>query len=123
MPAGLRIESRKWAKRSHGRGACISCAISLSTASIAREAIDYAGYYAKGMTFAAFLDAATSHPDDWRKGYSNAAVTADTVSRLRALPARRLLLVVADDSAATRPRPCRTSHDSSTPRPTGSRCA
>ena len=81
-------------------GACISCAISLSTASIAREAIDYAGYYAKGMTFAAFLDAATSHPDDWRKGYSNAAVTADTVSRLRALPARRLLLVVADDSAA-----------------------
>jgi hypothetical protein len=49
------------------------------------------------VTFAAFLDAATSHPDDWRKGYSNAAITADTVSRLRALPARRQLLVVADD--------------------------
>ena len=54
-------------------------------------------YYAKGVTFAAFLDAATEHPDDWRTRYSNAAVTADTVSRLRALPARRQLLVVAED--------------------------
>jgi hypothetical protein len=78
-------------------GALIGCAMSLSAAPVAREAIDYAGFYAKGMTFAAFLDAATSHEEDWRKGYSDAAVSADVVSRLRALPARRQLLVVADD--------------------------
>jgi hypothetical protein len=81
-------------------GALIGCAISLAAAPVAREAIDYAGYYAKGMTFAAFLDAARSHPDEWRKRYSDAAVTADTVSRLRALPARRQLLVVADDNCS-----------------------
>ena len=76
------------------------CTIALSSRSLPRETLDYSAYYAKGVTFAAFLDAATSRPDEWRKRYSNSAVTADTVSRLRALPARRLLLVVADDSCS-----------------------
>jgi hypothetical protein len=80
--------------------AVVCCAIGFSSRSLAREGIDYAAYYAKGATFAAFLDAAKSHPDEWRTRYSSAAVTADTVSRLRALPARRLLLVVADDSCS-----------------------
>jgi Thioredoxin len=71
--------------------------LGLSARFAAREAIDYSALYAKGVTFAAFLDAATEHPDDWRSRYSNAAVDADTVSRLRALPARRRLLVVAED--------------------------
>ena len=80
-----------------GVAALLCCAIGPSSRSTAREAIDYHAYYANGVTFAAFLDSATSHPDEWRKRYSNSAVTADTVSRLRALPARRLLLVVAED--------------------------
>jgi len=71
--------------------------VGLSARFTAREAIDYSALYAKGVTFAAFLDAATAHPDDWRSRYSNAAVNADAVSRLRALPARRQLLVVAED--------------------------
>ena len=83
------------------------CTIALSSRSLPRETLDYSAYYAKGVTFAAFLDAATSRPEEWRKRYGNSAVTADTVSRLRALPARRLLLVVADyscsDSIATVP--------------------
>jgi hypothetical protein len=76
------------------------CTIALSTRSLPRETLDYAAYYAKGVTFAAFLDAAASGADEWRKRYRNSAVTADTVSRLRALPGRRLLLVVADDNCS-----------------------
>ena len=55
------------------------------------------GVYAKGVTFAVFLDGVESHADDWRKRYSNAAVSADIVTRLRALPERRRLLVIAED--------------------------
>jgi len=77
--------------------ALLCCTIGLASRSLT---LDYSAYYAKGVTFAAFLDAAASRPDEWRKRYSNSAVTADTVSRLRALPARRLLLVVADDNCS-----------------------
>jgi hypothetical protein len=91
--------------------AVLGCAIGFSSRSLPREGIDYAAYYAKGATFAAFLDAATTHPDEWRTRYSSAAVTADTVSRLRALPARRLLLVLADDSST----PPRTRRAAGTP--------
>jgi hypothetical protein len=80
--------------------ALICCTIGLSSRSLARQAIDYSVYYANGVTFAAFLDAAKVRADEWRNRYSNSAVTADTVSRLRALPARRLLLVVAEDSCS-----------------------
>lgn len=58
---------------------------------------DYAGYYAKGITFAAFLDRVRSHQDEWRTHYKDAAVTADLMTRMRALPDRRRILVVADD--------------------------
>jgi hypothetical protein len=80
--------------------ALLCCTIGLSSSSLARQAIDYSAYYAKGVTFAAFLDEAKAHPDEWRRRYSNSAVSADSVSRLRALPARRLLLVVAEDSCS-----------------------
>jgi thioredoxin family protein len=97
--------------RTFACAALLCCTIGLSSRSLTRGAIDYSAYYAKGVTFAAFLDAAQSNPDEWRKRYSNAAVTADTVSRLRALPARRLLLVVADDFST----PPRTRRAAGTP--------
>ena len=94
------LESPQMSQTCVGAAVLLCCAIGLSSRPLAREAIDYSEYYAKGVTFAAFLDSATSDGDEWRKRYSNSAVSADTVSRLRALPARRLLLVVAEESCS-----------------------
>jgi hypothetical protein len=58
---------------------------------------DYDDYYAKGITFAAFLDQAQARRDEWLAHYNDAAVTADMMTRMRALPERRRLLVVAED--------------------------
>lgn len=68
----------------------------VNSASVAQE-INYSEIYDQGITWSAFLDAAKARTDEWRPRYSNAAVSADTVSRLRALPSRRKLLVVAED--------------------------
>ncbi len=101
--------------------ALICCGVAFSKQ--APQPIDYSALYAKGVTFAAFLDAAESQSDEWRARYRNAAVSADTVSRLRALPARRHLLVVAEDfcsdSIATVPYLARLVDAS----PDGSQCA
>jgi hypothetical protein len=87
--------------------ALLCCGLAFLPQPAPPRAIDYAAVYAGGVTFAAFLDAAESRPDEWRSRYSNAAVSPDTVSRLRALPSRRRLLVVAEafcsDSLATVP--------------------
>src|SRR5215208_4134998 len=61
---------------------------------------DYAGFYANATTFATFLERARAHRDDWRRLYNDAAVTPDMITRMSALPERRLLLVVADDWCA-----------------------
>ena len=58
---------------------------------------DYLGLFRQGVTFAAFLDHARVRPDEWKQRYNDAAVTPDVVTRMRALPARRLLLIVAED--------------------------
>jgi hypothetical protein len=59
--------------------------------------LDYADYYARGVTFASFLDHAKSRRDQWHAHYNDATVSADLVTRMRALPERRRLLVVAED--------------------------
>jgi Thioredoxin len=58
---------------------------------------DYRASYSKGITFADFLDKARTRPDEWRKRYNDATVTPDLVTRMRALPERRLILAVAED--------------------------
>ncbi len=58
---------------------------------------DYLELYRQGVTFAAFLEHARARPDEWKQRYNDAAVTPDHVTRMRALPERRLLLVVAED--------------------------
>jgi hypothetical protein len=64
---------------------------------LACQAIDYPGLYAKGITFAEFLERARGRRDEWRAHYNDATVTADLVTRMRALPDKRRLLVVAED--------------------------
>lgn len=62
-----------------------------------RQDIDYAGLYAKGVTFAEFLENARARRDQWRAHYNDATVTPDLITRMRALPGKRRLLVVAED--------------------------
>jgi hypothetical protein len=59
--------------------------------------VDYAGLYAKGKTFAEFLENARARRDEWRAHYNDATVTPDLVTRMRALPDKRRLLIVAED--------------------------
>ena len=58
---------------------------------------DYVALYNNGITFAEFLEAARSKRDEWRQRYNDASVTPDLITRMRALPSRRLILVVAED--------------------------
>lgn len=116
MPAGqstrgTRREVRAWA------GACLmaclttACASSAAataaqepvaapTAAASTQAPDYQALYARGVTFADFLDKARARREDWRRHYSDAAVTADLVTRMRALRHPRRLLIVAEDWCA-----------------------
>ena len=59
--------------------------------------VDYAGLYAKGTTFAEFLENARARRDEWRAHYNDATVTPDLITRMRALPGKRRLLIVAED--------------------------
>jgi thioredoxin family protein len=59
--------------------------------------VDYQGIYTQGTTFADFLEKARAHRDEWRANYNDATVSPALVTRMRALPAKRHLLVVAED--------------------------
>jgi hypothetical protein len=76
-----------------GVAAAVSCGGTLS----AHQEIDYPGLYARGITFAEFLERARARRDEWRAHYNDATVTADLMTRMRALPEKRRLLIVAED--------------------------
>src|SRR3954468_17220904 len=59
--------------------------------------IDYGGLYARAITFAEFLENARARRDEWRAHYNDATVSADLITRMRALPNKRRILVVAED--------------------------
>jgi hypothetical protein len=80
------------------------CSLAATAAPAARDRetprpqeIAYGALYARGVTFAAFLEKGRARQDEWRARYNDAAVTADMVTRMHALPERRRLLVVAED--------------------------
>ena len=62
-----------------------------------RQDIDYQALFDQGVTFAKFLEDARAHRDEWRANYNDATVSAALITRMRALPAHRHLLVVAED--------------------------
>jgi hypothetical protein len=68
-----------------------------SSAALPRQDIDYSGLYAKGITFAAFLENARARRDEWRAHYNDATVSPDLITRMRALPEKRRLLIVTED--------------------------
>lgn len=65
--------------------------------SLPLQDVDYQAIYTQGTTFADFLDKARAHREEWRANYNDATVSAALVTRVRALPAKRHLLVVAED--------------------------
>jgi thioredoxin family protein len=62
-----------------------------------RQDIDYQALYGQGVTFAEFLEKARARRDEWRAHYNDATVSAALITRMRALPEKRHLLVVAED--------------------------
>jgi len=77
--------------------AAAACACAPAIVASAREDVNYAGLYATGTTFAEFLENARARRDEWRAHYNDATVTADLITRMRALPERRRILVVTAD--------------------------
>ena len=65
--------------------------------SLPPQEIDHQAVYAQGVTFAEFLDKARARREEWHTNYNNATVSAALMTRMRALPAKRHLLVVAED--------------------------
>jgi thioredoxin family protein len=61
------------------------------------QGVDYQGIYAQGTTFADFLEKARAHREEWRANYNDATVSPALMTRVRALSAKRHLLVVAED--------------------------
>jgi hypothetical protein len=72
-------------------------AATVSLLSLPLQDVDYQGIYAQGTTFADFLERARAHREEWRANYNDATVSPALVTRMRALPAKRHLLVVAED--------------------------
>jgi hypothetical protein len=65
--------------------------------SFSHQDIDYQTLYAQAGTFADFLEKANAHRDEWRATYNDATVGPALITRMRALPEKRHLLVVAED--------------------------
>jgi thioredoxin family protein len=73
---------------------------STAALSVARQDVDYHSLFSQGVTFADFLENARARRDEWRSNYNDATVSAALISRVRALPTKRHLLVVAEDWCA-----------------------
>lgn len=61
------------------------------------QELNYGELYDHGITFAQFLENARARRDEWRAHYNDATVTPALMTRMRALPGKRRLLVVAED--------------------------
>src|SRR6266542_3317995 len=74
-----------------------ACACAPAIAGPVRQEVNYAALYAQGVTFAQFLDEVRARRDEWRAHYNDATVTHDLITRMRALPEKRRLLIVTED--------------------------
>lgn len=85
-------------------GATLTCVAVLSGSArigvASSQDIDYHALYLQGTTFADFLENARARRDEWRTNYNDATVSPALVTRMRALTAKRHILVVAEDWCA-----------------------
>jgi hypothetical protein len=59
--------------------------------------IDYPALWESATPFPAFLENVKARQAQWKDRFANAAIEADALNEARALPARRRLLIVAED--------------------------
>ena len=80
---------------------------SLVQDAVPSRAPDYGDLYARGVTYAAFVEQVRVREAEWRRNTESAAVPEELARRVAALPADRRLLVVAvascSDSVSTIP--------------------
>lgn len=69
----------------------------LLVAGVSAQQIDYAALWEKGTPFDQYLRDVRARQEAWRSRFANAAVDADMLNDVRALPARRRILAVAED--------------------------
>jgi hypothetical protein len=61
------------------------------------EQIDYSILWGKAKPFHEFLEGVKAREDQWRSRFANAAVEAEALTEVRALPGRRRILAIAED--------------------------
>jgi hypothetical protein len=79
--------------------AILSAGLAVLLGAVALDArqIDYPAIWAGATPFHTFLENVRARQDQWRSGFSNAAIDAGALSEARALPGRRRILAVAED--------------------------
>lgn len=80
---------------------CLAAALAASVATVAAGVPtadpDYRALYTQGIGFSDFLEQARARREEWRTRYGAASLPDGLAARMRALPARRQILVVAED--------------------------
>ena len=66
----------------------------------AAQDVDYAALYDRGVPFSTFLERAKSHRTEWIDNFERAKPDDAALARVRALPGRERILVVAEDWCA-----------------------
>ncbi len=61
------------------------------------QAPDYAALWDKAIPFDQYLQGVRARQEAWRSRFANAAIDADVLNEVRALPAKRRILAVAED--------------------------
>ena len=63
--------------------------------------IDYGSLWSKATPFHTFLENVRSRQEQWRSRFADAAIDAAAINEARALPGRRRILAIAEDSTVT----------------------
>ena len=74
-----------------------AAALLVSVPGIGSQEVDYGALWSKATPFHLFLENVRAREEQWRSRFANAAVEADALNAVKALPGRRRLLVVAED--------------------------
>lgn len=69
----------------------------LFAATLAAQQVDYGAHWQAATPFDQFLSSVKVREQQWKSRFANAAVDAETLTRTRALPEKRRILVVGED--------------------------
>jgi hypothetical protein len=75
----------------------VGVAVTLGGSVLWAQQIDYAALWDKATPFDQYLQNVRARQEAWRSRFANAAIDAQLLNEVRALPARRRILAVAED--------------------------